>query len=90
MVPRERARLRRPGNEEGEARRGERNSCCLVRGRKPGGVGMNTGAGEAVTLGQGMARLGLEGKRLAESPEKYLQGPMGHKEEGREPGRFRR
>lgn len=49
---------------------------------------MNMGAGEVVTLGQGMARLGLEGKRLAASPEKYLQGPMGHKEEESEPGRF--
>lgn len=48
---------------------------------------MNRDAGEDVMLGQGMARLGLEGKSLAESPEKYLQGPMGHKEES-EPGRF--
>lgn len=51
MVPSERARLRRPGSEEGETRRGDRNSCCLVRGRKPGGVGMNRDAGEDVTLG---------------------------------------
>lgn len=51
MVPSERARLRRPGSEEEETRRGDRNSCCLVRGRKPGGVGMNRDAGEAVTLG---------------------------------------
>lgn len=86
MVPSERARLRRPGSEEGETLRGDLNSCCLVRGRKPGGVGTNREAGEVVMLGQGMARLGLEGKRLTESPERNLQGPMGHKEEEGEGG----
>lgn len=54
-----------------------------MRGRKPGGLGLNRDGGEAVTLGQGMARLGLEGKRLAASPVKYLQGPMGHRERKR-------
>lgn len=77
MVPSERARLRRPGSEEGEARRGERNSCWLASGRKPGGVGMNRDGEEPVTLGQDMARLGQEGKRPAESPGKYLQEPTG-------------
>lgn len=72
MVPSERARLRRPGSEEGEARRGDRNSCWLARGRKPGGVGMNRDGEEPATLEQGMARLGQVGKRLAESPGKYL------------------
>lgn len=87
MVPSERARLRRPGSEEGETRRGDRKSCCLVRGRKPGGVGMKRDAGDVVMLGQGTARLGLEGKRLAESPEKYLQGPGPQRGESK-PGRF--
>lgn len=75
MVPSERARLRRPGSEEGEARRGDRNSCWLARGRKPGGVGMNRGGGEPATPEQGMARLGQVGKRPAESPGKYLWEP---------------
>lgn len=51
MVPSERARLRRPGSEEGEARRGDRNSCWLVRGRKPGEVGRKRDGEEAATLG---------------------------------------
>lgn len=77
MVPSERARLRRPGSEEGEARRGDRNSCWLASGRKPGGVGMNRD-GEGPALGQGTARLGLVGKRPAASHGKYLQEPIGH------------
>lgn len=77
MVPSERARLRRPGSEEGEARREERNSGWLASGRKPGGVGMNRDGEEPVTLGQDMARLGQVGKRPAESPGKYLQEPTG-------------
>ena len=74
MVPSERARLRRPGSEEGEARRGDRNSCWLVIGRKPGGEGMNKdGEGPVMLrLGQGMARLGLVGKRPTESAGKHL------------------
>lgn len=59
----------------------------MVRGRKPGGVGMKRDAGDVVMLGQGTARLGLEGKRLAESPEKYLQGPGPQRGESK-PGRF--
>lgn len=83
MVPSERARLRRPGSDEGEARRGDRNSCWLASGRKPGAVGMNRD-GEGPALGQGTARLGLAGKRPAASRGKYLQEPVGHgrEEEG--------
>lgn len=77
MVPSERARLRRPGSEEGEARRGDRNSCWLARGRKPGGVGTNRDGEEPAMLGYGMARLGPVGKRPAESPGKHLQEPSG-------------
>lgn len=72
MVPSERARLRRPGSEEGEAWRADRNSCWLASGRKPGGVGMNRDGEEPVTLGQGMARLGQVGKRPVASPGRYL------------------
>lgn len=64
MVPSERARLRRPGSEEGEARRGDRNSCWLVSGRKPGGAGMNRDGDGPAARGQGTARPGLEGKYL--------------------------
>lgn len=77
MVPSERALLRRPGSEEGEARRGDRNNDWLVSGRKPGGVGTNGDGTEPVTLGQWTASPGLVGKRLAESPGKYLQEPTG-------------
>ena len=74
MVPSERARLRRPGSEEGEARRGDRTSWWLAIGRKPGGVGTNKdGEGPVMLrLGQGTARLGLVGKRPTESPGKHL------------------
>lgn len=84
MVPSERARLRRPGSEEGEARRGERNSCWLASGRKPGGVGMNRDGEGPVALGQGTARPGLVGKRPAESLGKHLREPVGRgrEEEG--------
>lgn len=74
MVPSERARLRRPGSEEGEARRGERNSCGPASGRKLGGVGRNTAGEEPGPDGQGLARLGPVGKRMAAaSPGKHLQ-----------------
>lgn len=73
MVPSERARLRRPGSEEGEARRGDRNSCWLASGRKPGGAGMNRAGEGPATLRQGTARLWPAGKRPAESPGKYLR-----------------
>lgn len=79
MVPSERARLRRPGSEEGEARWGDRNSCWLVIGRKPGGEGTNKdGEGPVMLrLGQGVVRLGPVrlgpvGKRPTESPGKHL------------------
>lgn len=83
MVPKESARLRRPGSEEGEARRGDRNSCWLASGRKPGGLGMNRDAAGPAP-GHGTARLGLVGKRPAESLGKHLQEPVGHgrQEEG--------
>lgn len=84
-MPSERARLRRPGSEEGRARQGDLNSCWWASGAKPGGVGMNRG-GEAA-LGQGMARPGLVGKRPAESSGKYLQEPVGHGREGGQPWR---
>lgn len=87
MVPSERARLRRPGSEEGEARRGDRNSCWLASGRKPGGVGMNSD-GEGPAPGQDTARLGLVGQRPAATRGEHLQKPVGRgrEEEGQPRG----
>lgn len=88
MVPSERARLRRPGSEEGEARRGDRNSCWLASGRKPGGVGMNRDGGEGPALGQGPVRLGLVGQRPGATHGEHLQKPIGRgrEEEGQPRG----
>lgn len=47
----ERVRLRRFGSEEGEVRRGDRNSCWLASGRKLGGVGMNRDGEEFAIFG---------------------------------------
>lgn len=84
-MPSERARLRRPGSEEGEARRGDRNSCWLASGRNPGGVGTNRAGEEPVTLGLGMARLGPVGKKPVASPGKHLRAPSGKERGAGEP-----
>lgn len=67
-MPRDRARLSRPGREDEEVLRGDLKSCWFVRCRMLGGVGTNRDA-----AGEGKAVPGLLGKTEMGSPERYLQ-----------------
>jgi len=67
-VPSESALLRRPGREEEEVLRGDLKSCWFVSWRILGGVGTKRDvAGEAKPVPVPL------GKRVIESPERYLQ-----------------
>lgn len=68
MVPRESALLRRPGREEEEVLRGDLKSCWFVSWRILGGVGT-----KREVAGEGKPVPVPLGKRVIESPERYLQ-----------------
>lgn len=68
MVPSESALLRRPGREEEEVLRGDLKSCWFVSWRILGGVGTKRDVAE-----EGKPVPVPLGKRVIESPERYLQ-----------------